>query len=271
MTTLLEVVSEQCERLVAEGGRLLDELQCIGWKDALPVRIKERKELSGWPMPDIGERTIPEQAKMPPDFVQEYHRWYASCLAMVERNMPSRKTEVTRQHDGGKGTDGKALADFFKRDYFTFSDQQIIARGLRHLQAVVGSVPDYVRTTLHDLELAVAQVYVSDQLSEARKLLAHSHVRAAGAIAGVLVERHLKLLCDRQQPPIKYPPKTATINRLNELLRNGGVYDVAQWRKVQWMGDVRNKCDHAEPTEPRKEDVGDLIEDVAKFIALFTG
>lgn len=48
-----------------------------------------------------------------------------------------------------------------------------------------------------------------------------------------------------------------------------GVYDLSQGRKVQWMGDVRNKCDHAGKEEPRAEDVADHIENVAKLTALF--
>jgi hypothetical protein len=78
----------------------------------------------------------------------------------------------------------------------------------------------------------------------------------------------MKLLCDRHQPPISYPA-SATISKLNDLLKNAGIYDLVQWRKVQWMGDIRNSCDHARTAEPNKQDVEDLIGEVRKFIILF--
>jgi hypothetical protein len=125
-----------------------------------------------------------------------------------------------------------------------------------------------MKARLHDVELAVAQAYVHDELSEAEVLLKARFIRAAGAIVGVLLERHLKLLCDRHHPRISYT-KSPAISQLNDLLRDRGVYDVAQWRRVQWMGDVRNSCDHARTTEPPEKDVEDLIREVGKFVSLF--
>ncbi len=151
----------------------------------------------------------------------------------------------------------------------TFSNQVDMASKIVQVKAIVGSIPHYLDGRLHDLELAVAQAYVNDQLTEAETLLKASHIRAAGAVAGVLLEHHLKLLCDRHQPSIKYT-KTAGISKLNDLLKDAAVYDVPQWRKVQWMGDVRNSCDHAHTSEPSKNDVADLTVEVRKFVALFT-
>jgi len=84
----------------------------------------------------------------------------------------------------------------------------------------------------------------------------------------VLLERHLKTLADRRQPPLKYG-KTAGISKLNDMLHQAGVYGTAPWRKVQWMADIRNQCDHAGTAEPKKEEVEDLIAEVRKFVALF--
>lgn len=184
--------------------------------------------------------------------------------------MPARRAELVRLHEGVRRTkeSEEGARDLLEREYMTFANQLALAGRIRQMQALVGSIPQYLEGHLHDVELAVAQAYVSDQLAEAGILLKAGHVRAAGAVAGVLLERHLKLLCDRHQPPLKYP-KSAAISRLNDLLKDAAVYDVAQWRKVQWMGDVRNSCDHAHTDEPRKEHVADLIAEAGKFIALY--
>jgi hypothetical protein len=110
---------------------------------------------------------------------------------------------------------------------------------------------------------------MGDLLKEAATLLNAGYVRAAGALAGVMLERHLKMLCDRPSLAIPYSDK-ATINPLNQALKDAGVYDQAAWRKVQWMADVRNACDHASTPEPKPQDVSDLIAEVKKFVALHT-
>jgi hypothetical protein len=137
------------------------------------------------------------------------------------------------------------------------------------MQSIVSSIPKYIEMKLNDMELSISQAYLGDQLTAAQVLIKAGHIRAAGAVAGVLLERHLKMLCDHHGPPIKYK-KADGISALNNLLKNTIYYDTAIWRKVQWMGDVRNSCDHARTPEPRKEDVSDLIEEVKKFITLFT-
>ena len=110
--------------------------------------------------------------------------------------------------------------------------QVTLASRISHMQSVVDSIPAYMNARFYDVELALSQAYVRDELSDAKLMLKSRFVRVAGGMAGVLIERHLKLLCDRHHPPIKYT-KSAGISKLNDLLKNGGVYFVAWWRKVQ--------------------------------------
>ena len=105
-----------------------------------------------------------------------------------------------------------------------------------------------------------------DPLSEAQILYTVGHITAAGAVAGVALERHLKQLCARQSPPLPVGPKE-TIAKLNEALKSAGIYDMVQWRTISLLGDIRNRCDHADMEMPRKEDVEDMIRKVRQFIA----
>lgn len=107
-----------------------------------------------------------------------------------------------------------------------------------------------------------------DPLGEAQILFAVGHITAAGAIAGVALERHLKQLCARQNPPLPVGPKD-TIVKLNEALKAAGVYEVLQWRQISVLADIRNRCDHADLEMPRKEDVEDMIKKVRQFIAAY--
>jgi hypothetical protein len=107
-------------------------------------------------------------------------------------------------------------------------------------------------------------LYANDPLYEAKALFRANYINAAGAIAGVVLERHLKGLCEIQNPPIV--ARGDTINPLNDALRNAQVYDLTQQRRIQVMADIRNRCDHATSTPPRKEEVWEMIEDIRKFI-----
>lgn len=153
-------------------------------------------------------------------------------------------------------------------EYINEHEQYTLARNITQIIAIIASLPSYVEGRLYDIELKVAQIYVGDQLAEAEMLFKVKHVRAAGAIAGVLLERHLKLLCDRHQTPLKHNARDG-IAKLNEILWRANVYDYSTSQKVQWMATVRNTCDHANKTEPKPIDVKDLIAEVKKFIALF--
>jgi hypothetical protein len=107
-----------------------------------------------------------------------------------------------------------------------------------------------------------------DPLGEAQILFSVGHITAAGAIAGVALERHLKTLCKEHNPPLQFGPKD-TIVKLNEMLRQADVYELVQWRTIALLADIRNRCDHADMEMPRKEDVEDLIKKVRQFIAAY--
>jgi hypothetical protein len=260
MNVTTRLIKQKVEALLEEGDNLLQALEAFGWQDSRSPRTTELTEAEANEISTWFERTIPETALIPSAFIYQYHTWYAGCLAITEVSMPSRLKQLTNAHENMLG--------FLKTEYITFSQQVAGAHHITQIRGIIGSVPQYVDARLHDLELMVAQAYVGDQLNEAQALLKAGYIRAAGAIAGVLLERHLKLLCDRHNPALKYPT-TAAIAKLNDLLKDAGVYDVAQWRKVQWMADIRNSCDHARTAEPNQSDVQYLVSEVRKFVALF--
>jgi len=267
--SIIQVIEKRCNEQVEKANDLLKSLETFGWKDTRPPRTKARKEAqSFYQMTEIVE--MPATAAIPAAFIRQYHEWYSGSIALVDGNMPVRASELLVLHEGLKGARGAPtpmvrLLESYRMDFHT---QLAMASRIGQMQSVVASIPAYMRARSHDIELVVAQAYVRDELSEAELLLKSSFTRAAGGIAGVLLERHLKLVCDRHHPPIKYS-KTVGIAKLNDLLKNAGVYDVPQWRRVQWMGDVRNNCDHFCSTDPRKEDVADLIKEVRRCVSLF--
>jgi hypothetical protein len=105
-------------------------------------------------------------------------------------------------------------------------------------------------------------------LPEAQILLNVGHIAAAGATAGLVLERHLKLLCNQQQPPLAFGQSDG-ISRVNDILKKANMYDTAQWRQIQLMADVRNNCDHPGTNPPTRENVDDLIKMVKSLLTTF--
>jgi hypothetical protein len=54
------------------------------------------------------------------------------------------------------------------------------------------------------------------------------------------------------------------ISDLNDALKTTEIIDVASWRFVQHLGDLRNLCDHNKAQEPTQEQVSELINGVDK-------
>jgi len=107
----------------------------------------------------------------------------------------------------------------------------------------------------------------NDPLFESKVLFKTGYFPAAGAMAGVILEQHLKSLCEIQTPPLKL--RGNTIDPLSETLKSAQVYDQTQHRHVQVMGDIRNRCSHSVGKPASKEEVWELIEDVRKFMSSY--
>lgn len=120
------------------------------------------------------------------------------------------------------------------------------------------------KTIVHELLNNVSGSSSNEPTFEAKALFRAGYFPAAGAIAGVVLERHLKTLCQSQVPPLT--PSSSTINPLNQALRAANVYDLTQFRRIEVMADIRNRCDHSVTNPPTKEDVWDLIEGIDKLI-----
>lgn len=85
--------------------------------------------------------------------------------------------------------------------------------------------------------------------------------RAAGAMAGVVLEEHLATVCEQHNISTR---KNATISKLNDLLKANDIADVATWRFVQDWGDLRNLCDHKRTPDPTVGGINELVDGVRK-------
>lgn len=128
---------------------------------------------------------------------------------------------------------------------------------------IVSSAKVRFDSSLSDIKGLVQADLFDSELEGSRELLANGFVRAAGVIAGVVLERHLSQVLGNHGLGTR--KKTPTIADFNDLLKEGGVLDTPSWRQVQRLGDLRNLCGHDKGREPETEEVEELIDGVEKY------
>lgn len=133
----------------------------------------------------------------------------------------------------------------------------------RQQLAILKSVRARFESSLFDIRQLVQADLFDSELDAAKELAKNKFTRAAGALAGVVLERHLAQVCDNHG--IKVAKKVPGISDLNNTLKEANVIDVPQWRFVQHLADIRNLCDHNKKMEPTAEQVDDLVAGVMKI------
>ena len=121
--------------------------------------------------------------------------------------------------------------------------------------SIVRSTKDRFRSSLFDIhQLAQADLFDSE-LDAARELAKNKFARAAGAVAGVVLERHLKEICANHGVTIRR--NNPQISHLNDALKDANIIETPDWRSIQHLGDLRNLCCHDRESEPSADQVSD--------------
>ena len=102
------------------------------------------------------------------------------------------------------------------------------------------------------------------EIDSAKELTKKGFLRGAGAIAGVILEKHLGHICENHG--LKSRKKHPSISDFNQMLKDGQIIDTPKWRFIQHLGDIRNLCDHKKERDPTKDDLTELLEGVDKVI-----
>jgi len=128
---------------------------------------------------------------------------------------------------------------------------------------IVEAVESRFESSLFDIHAIVQADLFDDELDSAAELSRKGFHRAAGVIAGVVLEGHLVEICAQHKLSV---PKNGSIGQLNDLLKGAEIIDVPTWRGIQRLADIRNLCDHKKADDPKKEIIQELIEGVRKVI-----
>lgn len=267
MANTLAKLQAKIDELGVEMEAMLQELVASGFEDDRPAeRVPAKtKSLLG----DLGTDPMTYEtaatAPLPTGFETRYQKWYAACRTLVELNAAGRLAEFVGLYDPppARHSDDpipRGIKHWLKPQ-IRKAQQLDLMDGIRMQYAILAAVPAALQARMLDVELTVLAELGDDEIAAARHLQKSGFLRAAGAVAGVVLEAHLKMLLDKHSPPVKRPA-SAMLGKLNELCKASDVYDQPTWRKVQYLADLRNKCDHKGTDEPADEEITELIDGV---------
>ena len=209
-------------------------------------------------------------------FGMKYQAWYTRALKIVEALAPDRLDEFKGYYlidPKRKVTDAGnyVIQDYIKaigarKDLYgkelwdcnnlvairVYNQVQILSSLSARIDSVIADVTGHLFAELQDGELSAAQQLVK------------VNFRAAGALARVVLERHLQRVAFNHG--VSVSKKNPTIADLNDPLKQKGIYGVPTWRKIQLLADIRNICSHQKSDEPSEDQVIELIEGVNTVI-----
>ncbi len=259
----LDRYKEDLEALIAKGDQLLNAM----WLECFPDERREQLKDS------LGDKAEDFIGGLP-SFRDEYQLWYSEARTLIQQMLPDRLTDFTRHYE--KPTSRGEMT----RETYTIEDYlQVLALTRRksgtnvvdfsaaiprfqQQLSIVKAVQGRFQSSLFDIrQLAQADLFDSE-LDAAKELAKNRFSRAAGAVAGVVLEHHLKEVCESHGVTIQ--KKSPHISDLNDALKKADVIDTPQWRSMQYLADLRNLCDHDKESEPTAEQVGELISGVEK-------
>jgi len=158
-------------------------------------------------------------------FTKEYQNWYTESYAVISQLLPSRLKEFEELYKGDSKRkkieiDTYTIQDFingFTIVRLTYEQNvgTILNRFIIQLN-ILKSVKKRFESSLFDIKQIVQADLFDSELESARALSKHKFLRGAGAIAGVVLEKHFKQVMENHS--ITSRKKHLALNDYNELL-----------------------------------------------------
>lgn len=198
---------------------------------------------------------------------KEYNSFYTRSSLIIEKILPNRINEF---HQCYKLTSENKLAKYDISTYLIrvqcislSRDYELEAIKLFERQlSILESAYDTLNTVVFNIENDIRQNIYVDELDSAEHLLDKGYIRAAGSIAGVVLENHLKTICKSVSSITLKGDET--LYQYNANLKS--ILGNILWGRIDAISRIRNLCDHAKEETPTKADVLLLINETRNLL-----
>ena len=193
----------------------------------------------------------------------EYQKWYSKALKIVEFLGKDRLQEFKSYYEINPKRKTMGYGDYYIQDYFKgvvpnkwrypdFDTEEETLKNVYNQFTILVSINDRIDSILADIQTNLL-VELQDIELETAKSLLKVNIRSSGVIAGVILESYLSSVTSNHN--LALSKKNPTLSDLNEVLKNNNIIDMAVWRKISYLSDIRNIRAHKKNVEPIKEQV----------------
>jgi hypothetical protein len=236
MPSNLDRYKSDLESLIAKG----EELHLAMQAEALPEQFESvlKKRFGST---EGGKKKVQDVLKGLPSFILKYQSWYSEAKAVVRQLLPDRLSDFAGHYEKPRTRKNITADRYTIEDYLR---GLAVTRGAYGTERAVGpeaaiprfrqqlAILDSARARFHSSLFDIRQLVQGDlfdsELDTAEELAKNKFARAAGAVAGVVLERHLSEVCNNHL--VKLAKSAPGISDLNDALKNANVIDVPQWR-----------------------------------------
>ena len=211
-------------------------------------------------------------------FHSGYQRWYTEAQEVIKQILPNRHEEFSLLYNGEAKKKSFDASTYAIKDWLLgirssinkysgekqFEDFGAMLMRFQNQVLILESCEASFESSLFNIKQLVQADLFDSELDVAKELNKKGFVRGAGAIAGVVLEKHLAQVC--ADHTITMRKRYPAINDYNNTLKDDSVIEIKDFRFIQHLADIRNLCDHDKEKEPKKEDVRDMIDGVEKIV-----
>jgi hypothetical protein len=188
---------------------------------------------------------------------QKLEGWRLNYFSLLDQIIPPRSAQRQLLDDIGRGSMPPHLLN-------------------TRISRLKGLKDDFQKGFLGDLGLEIEAAIAANYMDQAEQLLAegqsgkYDHVPAA-VLAGAVLEKSLRTLCDKQSPPIptvnNNNGKPLTLTPLIEALKKNNVFNELTAKQLRAWTDIRNSAAHGQFDEFNRSQVDLMIQGINNFLA----
>jgi hypothetical protein len=264
MASNIQRLEKDLDALILKGEILENAIQNEALSSEFESEVKK----------NMGKEEADKFLKSLPNFSRSYDSWYSEALVLIKQLLPDRLNNFISFYEKPKNRKEISYENYSIQDYL----QGLVSRNpsgsirvdtdaavpkFRQQVSILKAAKRRFKSTLFEIRQLVQADLFDSEIDAARELLKKKFYRAAGAVAGVVLEKHLQQVCEDHNITVK---KNPGINVLNEALKSNSIVDVPQWRHITMLGDIRNICDHSKDKDPTQQQIEDLLEGTDKIL-----
>ncbi len=208
----------------------------------------------------------------------DYHSWYAKAYRAVRIFTPERLEEFERFYTGDKtikkiedlNAITAGITHYLQRWIVTDDDAEVNFRntfesGLREQSNIIDAILESIDDDLFNLESGIHYEIYQSEMDIARDLYKKKFYRAAGSIAGVVIEVHLKKVVDNRGVPLADKADPG-MSAYNDALKKHDIYKTPTFSLIQLCGHIRNKCVHPKQEDPTDGEISSIISAAERIL-----